>query len=247
MRAVHQPTPLPLLRTELTLARLRRSVRGTVRSFAPRASLGPPGGPPQAVHVVLAGLVSLAWTADDGRQAILTVAGPGGVIGQETVIPIGASAPASSESAPSDPSASSDHLVEARALVPSTTLALPASELRGALHRDPLIAVWLAESLSRRMRTLERAMIRLLSLPVRERVLEVLSELALTHGERHPWGTVVQVPLCQDDIAALVCATRETVNRTLRRLEASGEVRRVDGAYALYSPILDQAPEPGIS
>jgi CRP/FNR family transcriptional regulator, cyclic AMP receptor protein len=243
MKAVREPASLPLFHSELGLARLRRSVRGSVRAFASRAPLARHGQPLGAVHVVLSGLVSLTSTSDGGRQATLALIGPGGVLGQESVLSISGVL----ESSPFGPLDLETPQVDAVAFVPCTTLVLPASELREALGRDPLIAAWLAASLGQRVRGLERGLIRSLSFPVRERVLDVLLEVASTYGERRPWGVIVKLPLSQDDIAALVGATRESVNRALRQLEISGAVCRVDRAYAVRDRNVDQGAESGVS
>jgi CRP/FNR family transcriptional regulator, cyclic AMP receptor protein len=193
--------------------------------------------------VVLSGLVALTSTSDGGQQATLALIGPGGALGQESVLPTTGVL----ESSPFGPADLETPQVDAVAFVPCTTLALPASELRGAFDRDPLIAAWLAASLGQRVRALERGLIRSLSFPVRERVLDVLLELAGTYGARRPWGVIVELPLSQDDIAALVGATRESVNRALRQLEISGAVCRVDRAYAVRDRDVDHGDESGVS
>jgi CRP/FNR family cyclic AMP-dependent transcriptional regulator len=243
MKAVREPASLPLFDTDLSLARLRRGVRGSVRSFGSRAPLARHGQPLGAVHVVLSGLVSLTSVSDGGRRATLALIGPGGVLGQESVLPMSGVL----ESSPFGPADLETPQVDAVAFVPCTTLVLPVSELRGALGRDPLIGAWLGASLGQRVRALERSLIRSLSFPVRERVLDVLLELAATNGARRPWGVIVELPLSQDDIAALVGATRESVNRALRQLEKSGVVCRIDRAYAVRDRDVDHGAESGVS
>jgi CRP-like cAMP-binding protein len=252
MRAVREPASLPLIDSELTLARLRRSVHGSIRSFAARTPVGRHGEPLRVVHVVLSGLVSLTSTSNTGHRAILALVGPGGVVGQEAALAAGgpgSGSPAIAGSLLSHPSSlePEPHRVDAEAFVPCTTLALPAPELRGASDRDPLIAAWLAASMGQRVRAMERSLIRSLSLPVKERVADVLREMAWTHGERQPLGVIVRIRLSQDDIAALVGATRESVNRALRQLEAAGDVCRVDGVYAVRGGFGDQSGVPGVS
>lgn len=250
MRAVREPASLPLFHSQLGLARLRRSVRGSVRHFAPRTPLARHGEPLGVVHVVLSGLVSLTSTSDGGRRSTLALIGPGGVLGQESVLPTEDVTPASPLFGPLH---LQDPHVDAVAFVACTTLVLHSSELRGAFDRDPLIVEWLAASLGQRVRVLQRSLIRNMSLPVRERVLDVLVELAETHGEQRPWGAIVRIPLSQDDLAALVGATRESVNRALRQLQGSGVVCRVEGAYGVcavrgvHGPDVDQIVEPGVS
>jgi CRP-like cAMP-binding protein len=244
MKSVREPASLPLFHDELMLARLRRSVHGSVRHFGPRTPLARHGQPLESVHVVLSGLVSMTSTSDAGRRSILALLGPGGVLGQESVLPTPGVPPGPSPFGPPD---RQDPHVDAVAFVASTTMVLATSELRDAFNRDPVILEWLAASLQRRVRALQRSLIRNMSIPVKERVLDVLLELAATHGERRPWGVIVRIPLSQDDIAALVGATRESVNRALRQLERSGSVCRVDGAYGVLAPNDDHGAEPGVS
>lgn len=244
MRADREPASLPLFHSQLRLARLRRSVRGSVRCFASRAPLARHGQPLEAVHVVLSGLVSLTSMSDGGRQTVLALIGPGGVLGQESALSLARVTP---ESSPVGPAGPQTPHVDAVAFVACTTLVLPASEFASAVDRDPLIGVWLAESLDQRVQGLQRNLIRNMSLPVAERVLDVLLELAVTHGERRPWGAIVRIPMSQDDIAGLVGATRESVNRALRRLERSGAVCRIDGAYGVRDRGVDHGVEPGVS
>ena len=245
MKSVRQPASLPLFQGRLRLARLRRSVPGSVRAFAPGEALARQGQPLGAVHVVLSGLVSFTSTSNGGRRALLALVGPGGVLGHESVLPLedvgneGTLSPASSDLEPS--------AVDVRAWVACTTLALPVPELCRAFERDPHVALWLAASLRERVLALQRGLARALTLPVKDRVLDLLFELAAAHGEKQPWGTIVRVPLSQDDIGALVGATRESVNRAIRQLGKSGVVSRLDGGYALRGRVGDQGAEPGVS
>jgi CRP/FNR family transcriptional regulator, cyclic AMP receptor protein len=249
MTAVREPASLPLIDLQLTLARLRRSVRGTVRSFAARTPLGRHGEPLGAVHLVLSGLVSVTSTSNAGRRTILALVGPGGVVGQESALSGRIERIGPSAMGWSTPLARGFDLqhVEAEAFSACTTLVLPASDLEVALDRDPLIAMWVAASLGQRLRAMERTLIRMVSLPVKERLVEVLLEVGATHGERRSWGTIVAIPLSQDDLAAMVGATRESVNRALRVLEEAGEVCRVDGAYAVRWSAGVQDAVPGVS
>jgi CRP-like cAMP-binding protein len=61
-----------------------------------------------------------------------------------------------------------------------------------------------------------------------------LQELAARFGRPAPGGTAIELRLTQDRLALLCGSTRETVNRALRLLVASGEVRATGiGRYVI--------------
>jgi CRP/FNR family transcriptional regulator, cyclic AMP receptor protein len=243
MKAVHETASLPLFHGELWLARLRRSVPASRRTLHPGHVLAHPGQPLRSVYVVMSGAVALASTSQSGKRAILALVGPGGVFGQESVLRARGFSTGSGVSVGADTPA-----LEVRTQSPCVTLVFAPRQLAAALEDEPLIALWLASSLSARARALERALARTLSFPLGQRLLELLRELAETHGRRSAEGVRVQVPLSQEDLAAMVGATRESVNRSLRELGDAGMVHRVpDGTYVLLPPQPAQAGEPGVS
>jgi CRP-like cAMP-binding protein len=197
----------------------------------------------QAVYVVVTGAVALASYSESGRRSTLVLAGPGSVLGQEAVVP--------GERAGEPPvSLLGDREfgpMEVRAITPCTTLVFAVPQVSKALAGEPLIGTWLAASLTARVAALERALARALSLPVRDRVLDLMCELAQSHGVQRSEGIWVSLPLSQDDIGALVGATRESVNRAVRQLADLGFVHREQGWYVVHAPTFDQAEEPGIS
>ncbi len=246
MKAVHEPASLPLFQGELWLARLRRKIPASVRRFESGHVLTPAGRAPAAVHVVMSGLVSVASTSRAGRRAVLALVGAGGVLGQDAVLP---PVPGfgSLPDAGALPEAIGFPAVEVRAVVACTTLAFVARDLSEAAGRDPLIGLWLAASMSARLQDLERALARALSLPVKDRVLDLLLDLAERFGTPTPEGACIEAFLSQDDIGAVVGATRESVNRAFHQLVAAGAVRRESFGYVVRPMALAQAGEPGVS
>jgi CRP/FNR family transcriptional regulator, cyclic AMP receptor protein len=245
MNAVRKPASLPLVQGEFGLARLRRLVPGWPRTLRPGDVLAHPGQPLRAMYVVVSGAVSVASTSGAGRRAILVLIGPGGVLGQESILwarGIRAEPPVW-DGSPVDLPA-----IEVRTCAPCVTLVFGPRQLASALDLDPQIALWLVASLTARNHALERALARTLSFPLTERLLQSLRELAETHGRDSPDGRRIDVALSQEDLAAMVGATRESVNRSLRHLTASGLVRRdPDGAYVLPAFGPAQAEGPGVS
>jgi CRP/FNR family cyclic AMP-dependent transcriptional regulator len=123
---------------------------------------------------------------------------------------------------------------------------MPSVDLARSLERDPWLAAWLAAALMARARAFERALARALVLPVRERLLDVLSELAGSHGVSTNDGIRIPIPLSQEDLGALVGATRESVNRALRQLTASGLIERRGGRYSVSTGTRDDLARPAV-
>jgi hypothetical protein len=72
----------------------------------------------------------------------------------------------------------------------------------------------------------------------------LLLELAHAHGHECPNGWIrIQVPLSQHEIADLITASREGVNRAMVQLRREGRIKKMDGWLAgasLYqSKLLD--------
>ena len=62
-------------------------------------------------------------------------------------------------------------------------------------------------------------------LDVRTRIARRLEDLADRFGRPVDGGTLILLPLTQDEVAALAGTTRESANRALRTLVADGEIR----------------------
>ena len=98
---------------------------------------------------------------------------------------------------------------------------------------------WLLDG--RRQRSAEFAR-QLAWLDVCERVALRLDDLAGRFGRPAPGGTVVRLPITQDDLAALCGTSRESVNRALGTLRRQGRVRSV-GRGRFLVPGLHPVPD----
>jgi CRP-like cAMP-binding protein len=170
------------------------------------------------LHVVERGAVSVAVTAPWGRTAVLTILGPGDSFGPGAGVGPG-------------------HL-ELRSLIPSRILRAPTAGLRRVCAADPSAAAEILGMIARQSEILSRRLELALVANVSERVLRSLRDLAAAHGVRRRTGAevVIALPLTQELLAAMVGATRESVNRALRVLVQRGAVARRDGRYVLPGP-----------
>lgn len=175
---------------------------------------------PTHVLVVETGAVALWHTDGQGRRTLIAMMGPHDVLGEEALgVDLGPG-----------------RRVEARALAFSTLLAVSPQDLQRTMARDASVAGWLAQALIRKIDLLQARMAATLGLGVRDRTLAILRSLAARWGKPSPRGTVVNLPLSQEDLAAMIGATRESVNRALRDLCASGSVLRYGRRYVIPDP-----------
>jgi CRP-like cAMP-binding protein len=184
-----------------------------------------PEGAVGAVVVVQTGALTLAITGRGGRRAVVGVVGPGDLLGVESIL-------LQADGEPRRPMVRP----EARAITAGTTILLPPHELERAVRRDAALAGWLARSLGDRIGDLQLRLGWTLSLGVHERILGVLRWLAGRWGSPTTDGIMVDLPLSQELLGSMVGASRETVNRALRDLEASGAVARSGRRYVVADP-----------
>jgi len=207
---------------------------GRVRRLAARQVVVPEGRRPGFVSVVEAGVLSLSVTTATGSRVVLSVVGRGEIVGEQALL----------DASSDDPDGTDLLLPECRAMTASRVLDLVPGELARAFHGDADLAEWLAASLVRRIGELHRSLTRALSLRLADRTLDLLVALS-----RHRWGRrteppdVTVVPLTQEDLASMLGATRESVNRAVRQLERTGAVSRVGRRYRVR-PGLRTGPGP---
>lgn len=160
-----------------------------------------------AVHIVLEGGVKLARVSVLGRQLIIGLLGPGDVFGRVTA-------------------ADTDESYVLEALEPSRILAIDSAAFRDLLARGQF-AYRVVQRLEDRERELVRRVESLVFKDVRTRLVETLLALADEHGDRCTHGMAVDVRINQQDLADLVGASRQMVNRALGELSRGLYVRKM--------------------
>ena len=222
----HSPLPLDHLPgpDPSPLDRLRP--RGQPRVAAAGQVILPEGRYPPAIYVVEAGAVALTVTGRSGNRVVLGILGPGDVFGEQALTG-GVDAKPAGEPRPLLP--------EVRALLLSRFVVVPVEEPGEPNHDDRDLWPWLAVALVRRVDEAHRTVARSLSLRLGERTLGLLSMLAHRWGRPSGQGTAIRFPLTQEDLAAMLGATRESVNRVVRGLERAGAITRSGRSYAVRS------------
>jgi len=150
------------------------------------------------LFVVLDGKVKLGQTSSDGREQVMAVLGPGEMFGELSLF---------------DPG---ERTSTATAVTDAILLGLGQRDLRPWLTGRPEVAEALLQALAQRLRRANEAMADLVFSDVPGRVAKALLELSEKFGEKQPDGSMlVSHDLTQEELAQLVGASRETVNKSL--------------------------------
>jgi CRP/FNR family transcriptional regulator len=165
------------------------------------------GDPGDRLFVVLDGKVKISRAAVDGRENLLAVLGPGEMFGELSLF---------------DPG---PRTATATSVTDSTLASLDHDDLRPLMLAQPAVAVELLRALAQRLRRTNEAMADLVFSDVPGRVAKALLDLAERFGDAGPEGILVHHDLTQEELAQLVGASRETVNKALTEFANRGWLR----------------------
>lgn len=179
---------------------------GTTRRHPAGATLVHAGGADRVAYVLLSGCAKVIGHAADGRETMLAVRMRGDLVGEITALYGG------------ERSATVEVVADVDAV------AVGHREFRAFLRRSPAAAEAVHQTVAGKLRqaTGVRTGIGGARTPVR--VAEILCQLAAVHGRRTGASYVVEAPLTQADLGALVGASKASVERAVARLRARGLV-----------------------
>ena len=160
-----------------------------------------------ALYVVLDGKVKLTRTSADGRENLISLMGPGEMFGELSLF---------------DPR---PRTMSASAVTDVRLAALRHDDLRAWLTGRPDVAMHLLAALARRLRRTNEVMSDLVFTDVPGRVAKALLDLAARFGVQQEDGLQVSHDLTQEELAQLVGASRETVNKARADFAARGWIQ----------------------
>jgi CRP/FNR family cyclic AMP-dependent transcriptional regulator len=166
-----------------------------------------PADKADAVLILVSGQVKLCHMTPAGKESILAFIEPGEMFGEMSLV--GAE--------------SREEL--AIAVAASTLVLVPRTAMQSLMNEHSQLAVGITQLLGFRRLRIERRLKSLLFRSSRDRLLQLLVELAQTHGDPSPQGTEIRLKLSHQDLANIIGSTRETVTHTLGQLQAEGLVR----------------------
>jgi CRP/FNR family cyclic AMP-dependent transcriptional regulator len=159
------------------------------------------------VYVVIEGKIKLGRTSSDGRENLLALLGPGQMFGELSLF---------------DPGPRS---ATATAVTDTTLLGLGHSALLPWLTGRPEVSRGLLLQLASRLRRSNDTLADLVFSDVPGRVAKALLELSERFGAPTNEGIRVEHDLTQEELAQLVGASRETVNKALADFTSRGWIR----------------------
>ena len=166
------------------------------------------GADPDGLYVVVNGRIAIANKSIDGRESVVALMESGDLFGEMGLFD------------------GKGRSAEARALESSTVIFLPYEPLR-QLYEDHPQALWsVVHLLANRVRNMDRALADSVFLDVTGRTAKRLLELA---GDRDEFV----LPITQEELAGMVGASRERVNKAIASFVRLGWIDQADRRYAI--------------
>ena len=149
------------------------------------------------LYVIVEGKIKLGTSSGDGRENLLSILGPGEMFGELSLF---------------DPNPRTS---TATAVTDAKLLSLGQTKLIPWLTENPRVSLNLLASLAQRLRRTNEAVGDLVFSDVPGRVAKALIDLGERFGKQTDDGLLVNHDLTQEELAQLVGASRETVNKAL--------------------------------
>ncbi len=159
------------------------------------------------LFVVVEGKLKLGTSSGDGRENLLSILGPGDMFGELSLF---------------DPG---PRTATATAVVDSRLLALANDQVIGWVTANPQVSLQLLGRLAQRLRKANDVLSDLVFADVPGRVAKAIIELGERFGTKKDDGLHVNHELTQEELAQLVGASRETVNKALADFASRGWVK----------------------
>ena len=160
------------------------------------------------LFVVRSGRIAIGRRSPDGRESLVALMEEGDVLGEMALFDDG------------------DRSASARALEPSSLLRIPYGPVKEAISNRPQLLWDVVHILAARIRSMDSALADAVFLDVTGRTAKRLLELAGDDDE-------FQLPITQEELAGLVGASRERVNKAIAAFIRLGWVEQFDRRYRI--------------
>ncbi len=193
-----------------TLENLSRYAR--LQDFAKGDVIVQKGATGGGMMAMVEGRVKISTVSPDGKEVILDFINPGEVFGEIALLD------------------NRERTADAVAMEACQVLVLERRDFLPFLERHPQTCIKLLSVLCGRLRHTNQLIEDSLFLNVESRFAKRLVGFARQYGEPRPDGILIRLKLSQQEIAALIGVTRESVNRQLSALQERGWVKVSRGA-----------------
>jgi CRP-like cAMP-binding protein len=170
------------------------------------------------LYVIIEGKLKLGTSSGDGRENLLSILGPGEMFGELSLFDPG-------------PRTST-----ATAVTDAKLLSLSHEKVIPWLKQNPEVSLQLLARLAQRLRRTNEAVGDLVFSDVPGRVAKALIDLGDRFGKTTAEGLLVNHDLTQEELAQLVGASRETVNKALADFAGRGWLK-LDGRSVLITDV----------
>lgn len=162
----------------------------------------------EALYLVISGRIAIAKRSVDGRESVVALMEPTDVFGEMSLFD------------------GEGRSAGARALEPSDVLVVPFTPIRDALERRPTQLWGVVRLLAGRLRSTDDALADSMFLDVTGRTAKRLLELAGAADE-------FVLPVTQEELAGMVGASRERVNKAISQFIRLGWMASADRRYRI--------------
>jgi CRP-like cAMP-binding protein len=168
--------------------------------------------------VVAEGAVEMRQVSPRGREQVLHAEGAGATLGEAPLFD------------------GQGYIASAVAVEPTRLVFVPREAVLDLCRRHPSVALAMLESMARRVRNFAGLVEDLAFRQVTERLARHIEACAALPGRPVSPGTVVDLALTQEQLAARLGTVRELVSRALAQLERAGAIKRTRARIVIRDP-----------
>ncbi len=175
------------------------------------------GDPPEALYIIWSGRVKLVRHTSQGRDVVVTVLGPGQLIGEMAIF----------DGRP--------YSMSAITLEETAVVTIARNDLMTIIQRYPEVSFQVILELNRRLRVCNELVRSLAVDRVEQRIARALLRLKDLGGVPAPDGngTMIDIHLTRQDIAEMTGTTVETAIRVMSRFRREGFIKSYKGKTIL--------------
>lgn len=178
------------------------------RSYVRNDALFSQGDEPDALYVVASGRIAIANRSIDGRESVVALMERGALFGEMALFD------------------EEGRSADARALEASEVVRIPYEPLRAIYNQRPALLWGVVKLLAERLRSTDSALADSVFLDVTGRTAKRLLELAGGNDE-------FTLPITQEELAGMVGASRERVNKAIASFVRLGWIDQSDRRYRI--------------
>lgn len=186
------------------------------QSFKKGETLFRKGSEGTELYIIRRGSVKIVVPSSEGSEVVLAIFSEGDFFGEMSLL----------DGLPRS--------ADAVALEPSEVYVLNRSDFLRFLHNNENAIHFILRSLSLRLRKTDDLLEDTCFLRIPARFAKRLLELAETHGHREGNSVEIDMQLTQSDLAGLVGASRESINKTLRLMREKGLISIEKNLIRIY-------------